>query len=83
MKIRNRTGQLAQERHLSTAELAEKAGITYNTALSLVRGNAARIDLQVLEKVCEALGVQPGDILVLETDDTSQNRAPRRTTRSE
>lgn len=80
MIIRNRTGQLAQERNLTTAALAEKAGIAYNTALNLVRGNATRIELTVLARVCEALGVQPGDILTLEPGDPQRRRSARRQT---
>lgn len=77
MIIKNRTGQLARERNLSTRELAAQAGIAYNTALSMMRGSAERVDLGVLARVCEALHVQPGDILVLEVNESESQHARR------
>ena len=64
--IINRTGELAAKRGITTQELAERAEIAYNTALNLVRGVTARIDLEVLDRVCGVLEVEPGDLLVRE-----------------
>lgn len=68
MIVKNRTGQLARERNVSTRQLASQAHIAYNTALGMMRGTAERIDLAVLARVCQVLQVQPGDILVLEDE---------------
>lgn len=64
MVIVNRIGEVAKERGMSVKQVSEKADIAYNTALNLFRGVATRIDLDVLDKVCEALDAQPGDLLV-------------------
>jgi putative transcriptional regulator len=55
--------EIAKIKGMSTAVLAEQAEISYNTALSLMRGTASSITLSVLDRVCGALDVQPGDIL--------------------
>lgn len=64
MVIVNRIGEVAAQRGVGTKELADRADIAYNTALNLMRGVVTRIDLEVLDRVCEALDVQPGDLLV-------------------
>ncbi len=63
--IRLRIDDLLEKRAISTAELVKQTGLAYNTVLSLRRGVATRIDLDVLLKVCEALDVQPGDLFEL------------------
>ena len=68
MAIKNRIGQLARERGMKTATLAQQAQITFNTAQSMMRGGTKRIDLDVLERICRVLEVTPGDVLVLEPD---------------
>ena len=72
MVILNKTGELAAQRGISTQALADSAGIAYNTALNLVRGVSSRIDLDVLDRVCEVLDVQPGDLLVRVPGDKNQ-----------
>lgn len=64
MVIINRIGEVAKERGMSVQQVSDKADIAYNTALNLFRGVVTRIDLEVLDKVCEALGAEPGDLLV-------------------
>ena len=64
MVIVNRIGEIAAQRGLSTQDLSDRADIAYNTALNLVRGVVTRIDLEVLDRVCEALDAEPGDLLV-------------------
>lgn len=60
----NRIGTLANARGISVKELSERAEITYNTALNLVRGTTSRIDFDVLDRVCEVLNAEPGELLV-------------------
>lgn len=51
------------KRHLGLNELAEKVGIT-NVNLSKIKNNKVNaIRFSTLEKICEALECQPGDIL--------------------
>jgi putative transcriptional regulator len=70
--IHNRVGEVAAQRGISTQELSNRADIAYNTALNLVRGVSSRIDLDVLDRVCEVLGAEPGDLLVRVPGDRNQ-----------
>lgn len=64
--VRLAVSALLEQRHMSTAQFAEKAKLTYNQALSLRRGAYARIDLDTIGKICDALGVMPGDLFQVE-----------------
>ncbi len=64
MPITNRTRDIAEQNGVtSPTMLATRLNIAPNTAYNLWRGNTERIDLPILEKVCAAFGVTPGDIL--------------------
>jgi DNA-binding Xre family transcriptional regulator len=62
--IKNRVGEVAKQQGISTQDLADRAGIAYNTALGLRRGVSTRIDLEVLDRVCDALNSTPAELLV-------------------
>ncbi len=65
--IRLRVQELAKERGIMTiTALAEEASLAYDTARDLWHGRMQRIDRDVLSRVCAALNVQPGDLLVWE-----------------
>ncbi len=49
---------------LTVRQLSEQAGIAYNTAHALYKGHTGRIDLDILDRVCKILNVQPGDLFV-------------------
>jgi DNA-binding Xre family transcriptional regulator len=55
--------EILDERGISTKDFAEMTGLTYATALSIRRGNIARIELDTIYKICKALDVEPQDIL--------------------
>lgn len=56
------------KRKMSVTELAEKVGITIANISVLKTGKAKAIKLSTLNKVCEALQCQPGDILEWQSD---------------
>ena len=57
------------KRKISSGELAEKVGIT-QANLSIHKTNKARaIRFSTLEKICEVLECQPGDILEYRSDE--------------
>ena len=57
------------KRKISSGELAEKVGIT-QANLSILKTNKARaIRFSSLEKICEVLECQPGDILEYRSDE--------------
>ncbi|MBO5562040.1 MAG: helix-turn-helix transcriptional regulator [Firmicutes bacterium] len=51
------------KRKISSNELAEKVGITPANLSILKTGKAKAIRFSTLDKVCEVLECQPGDIL--------------------
>lgn len=59
------------KRKMSVTELSERVGITIANMSVLKNGKAKAIKLSTLDKICEALECQPGDILEwkLETSD--------------
>ncbi|HBJ11419.1 MAG TPA: transcriptional regulator [Ruminococcaceae bacterium] len=57
------------KRKISSGELAEKIGIT-QANLSILKTNKARaMRFSTLEKLCEVLDCQPGDILEYRSDE--------------
>jgi putative transcriptional regulator len=50
-------------RKMSLTELSEKVGITMANLSILKKGKAKAIRFSTLEKICEVLECQPGDIL--------------------
>ncbi|EOB3455259.1 helix-turn-helix domain-containing protein [Enterococcus hirae] len=60
------------KRKMSVTELSEKVGLTMANISILKNGKAKAIRFSTLDKICEVLNCQPGDIL--EYQDTSQTR---------
>jgi len=57
------------KRKIGLGELAEQVGIS-NANLSILKNNKAKaIRFSTLEKICEVLNCQPGDLLVYEEED--------------
>ena len=50
-------------RRMTSAELAEKIGITQANLSVLKTGKAKAVRLSTLESICKVLDCQPGDIL--------------------
>ena len=51
------------KRKMSVTELSQRVGITMANISSLKNGKAKAIKIETLNKICEALDCQPGDIL--------------------
>ncbi len=51
------------KRKMSVSELAEKVGITLTNISLLKNGKVKGLRFETLDKICEALNCQPGDIL--------------------
>ena len=56
------------KRKISAGELAERVGITVANISILKNGRAKAIRFSTLERICEALNCQPGDILMFTSD---------------
>jgi putative transcriptional regulator len=48
--------------------LAQETGLRYATLHRLATKEVEKVDLRVLEKICRALGCEPGELLELKTD---------------
>jgi len=64
MMIVNRIGEVTRQKGMSVKDLADRAKVAYGTAHGLYTGASKRIDIGILDRICAALEVQPGDVLV-------------------
>jgi len=55
---------------ISVTELSEQVGITMSNISILKNGKAKAIRFSTLEKICEVLECQPGDILEYSKEET-------------
>lgn len=56
--------ELLEEQGKTGYWLAKETGIRYASVWQLCRGDVARMSLDNLDRICEALQCQPGDVLV-------------------
>ena len=72
--------RLLVERGMPLAELARQVGVTH-VNLSILKNNRAKaIRFSTLIAICDALGVQPGDLFSLTADDTGTHEPLKSTT---
>ena len=63
---------MMEKRKMSSNELADSVGITPANLSVLKTGKAKAIRFSTLEKICEALECQPGDILSWVPDEEDE-----------
>ncbi|MEG0284506.1 MULTISPECIES: helix-turn-helix transcriptional regulator [Vagococcus] len=68
MPIRVNLDVMLAKRKMSVTELSEHVGITMANLSILKNEKAKAIKFSTLEKICEALDCQPGDILEYEKE---------------
>ena len=69
MSIRINLDVVLAKKKMSVTELSEKVGITMANISILRNGKAKAIRFTTLDKICEVLECQPGDILEYTKDD--------------
>ena len=57
------------KRKMSLTELSQRVGITMSNLSILKKGKAKAVRFSTLEKICEVLECQPGDILEFKKDE--------------
>jgi len=57
------------KRKMSVTELTERVGLTMANVSLLKNGKVKAIKLSTLNKICEALDCQPGELLEYRRDD--------------
>ena len=64
--IKSNLAVLLAERRMKMYQLAEKAGISRNTVSAVYNDGWKMISRDVMDAICEALEVQPGDLFTRE-----------------
>jgi putative transcriptional regulator len=62
--IKFRLNEMLKERGHTVYWLWKRAGIRYATVWQMSKGETERLNLETLDRICEALECQPGDLLV-------------------
>lgn len=76
--IENHLSQLMGQKGISIRQLSRDTGVTYSTIWAMVHGQRRSVQLDVLDAVCEALAVQPGDIYKRATDGRAPVEGPEK-----
>jgi len=74
--IRIRVDKLLKEQGRTFYWLAKETGVSHTTLWRLKKGRALGINFDTLEKICQALKRQPGDVLTLGRNNTGKKRGP-------
>jgi putative transcriptional regulator len=72
--IKIRLRERLEERERTLYWLSMQSGVRYATVWKLSRGEVGRLNLDVLDRICETLDCQPGDLLVRETKTKSKKK---------
>ncbi len=72
--IEIRVDELLEERGRTFYWLAKETGISHSTLWRLKKGKSVGINFATLERICQMLSCQPGDVLKL----ASEKRAVKR-----
>lgn len=71
-----RLPEIMRRRGISIRELSRVTGITYTTVRAVYHGQRRSIQLSVLDAICQALEVQPGDLIAYMPPGNHQQAAP-------
>ncbi|MEL6244777.1 MAG: helix-turn-helix transcriptional regulator [Pseudomonadota bacterium] len=74
MSIRVTLDRVLLDRRMSLTELSERVGVTLANLSILKTGKAKAVRFSTLEALCRELDCQPGDILVFEHEDESDEQ---------
>ena len=74
MPIRVNIDMMLAKRKMSVTELAERVGFTLANVSLIKTGKVKALKMSTLEKLCDALDCQPGDILEFKKDENADER---------
>lgn len=69
LRVRCCLGAIMKERGLNNKQVVELTGISRNTITSLAANATNQINYDTLARLCIGLGLQPGDILQLTSEE--------------
>jgi len=73
MTIKFRLDRVMFEKgNIKIPELQKLSNVNKNTLYGLYKGEITRIDISVVNRVCAAMGCQPGDLLQYVPDETKE-----------
>ena len=72
--IRVQIDQLLKERRRSFYWLAKQSGVSHTTLWRLKKDKAQGITFNTLEKICQKLKCQPGDVLKVRREKENRKR---------
>jgi putative transcriptional regulator len=61
---------ILDEKNISRYQLAQEIDVTYPTITAIYNGTSTSIKFDTLEKICNALGCKPNDILKFENSSS-------------
>ena len=67
MSVTFRLASVLEAASLSQRELARRSGVSLVTINAIANNRTTRVDLETLDKLCEVLEVEPGELLERET----------------
>ena len=59
-----------QRRRITYKDIHEATGVSTNTLFKLANDKAAMVGFSVIDRLCEFLECQPGDLLIRVTDES-------------
>ena len=62
MTVRFRLDGVLKEKGISQSKLARQSRVSLVTINGIANNRTTRVDLETLDKLCNALGVEPGDL---------------------
>lgn len=75
MSVTFRLASVLEAASLSQRELARRSGVSLVTINAIANNRTTRVDLETLDKLCEVLEVEPGELLERETPRRRRGRA--------
>ena len=76
MPIQVRLAVMLAERNVKSKDLAEFVGITEANLSLLKKGHVKGVRFETLERICDFLDCQPGDLLRYQRTDGAEDEAP-------
>ena len=76
--IEIRVDELLEEQGRTFYWLAKETGISHTTLWRLKKGKALGINFETLEKICQMLNCQPGDVMRLASEKKKGRKRNRR-----
>ena len=69
--------EMLEERERTLYWLSKKTGVRWATIWQMGKGEVARLNMEALDRICEALECQPGDLLVRVENRKARKRGKR------